>query len=79
MHPSRSLVLALLMCGCAMSRNAAEVLTMCYVIERNGTGMIYDYNKAAAALDMAMEHANDDIMPAGLRLTRLVKAETPEK
>ena len=45
-------------------------LTMCYLIERNGAGLIYDYNKAAAALDMALEYANNNILPSHLRLSR---------
>ena len=45
-------------------------LTMCYLIERNGVGLIYDYNKAAAALDMGLEYANNNILPSHLRLSR---------
>ena len=55
------------------SMNAARTnrqLTVCYLIERNGVGSIYDYNKAAAALDMALEYANNNILPSHLRLSR---------
>ena len=43
-------------------------LTMCYLIERNTSGMIYDYNKAAAALDLAMDYSNNFILPPEIQL-----------
>ncbi|OWA50762.1 Atrial natriuretic peptide receptor 1 [Hypsibius exemplaris] len=43
-------------------------LTMCYFIERNTKGIIYDYNKAAPAMDLATIYANDFILPPGIQL-----------
>ena len=48
-------------------------LTMCYFIERNTRGIIYDYNKAAAALDLAMSYANDVILPPEVQLTSVYR------
>ena len=59
-----------------LPRNSAHVnrssplnLTMCYMIERNTSGIIYDYNKAAAALDLAMDYANNYVLPSHLKLS----------
>ncbi|OWA50764.1 hypothetical protein BV898_15270 [Hypsibius exemplaris] len=44
------------------------VLTMCYFIERNTSGLTYDYDKAQAALDLATTHVNDFILPPEIQI-----------
>ncbi|GAU91895.1 hypothetical protein RvY_04064 [Ramazzottius varieornatus] len=46
---------------------------MCYRLERNGVGMIYDYNEAAATMDMALDYANHNILPSHLRLASVYR------
>jgi hypothetical protein len=55
------------------SINSPTVLTMCYLIERNMPGSIYDYNKAAASLDLAMEYANNYVLPPEIKLTNVYR------
>jgi hypothetical protein len=49
------------------------VLTMCYLIEKDIEGSIYDYNKAAASLDLAMDYANNYVLPPNIRLTSVYR------
>ncbi|GAU91889.1 hypothetical protein RvY_04062-2 [Ramazzottius varieornatus] len=51
-----------------VSTRPSRELTMCYMLERNGVGTIYDYNKAAAAMDMALDYATNNILPSHVRL-----------
>jgi hypothetical protein len=47
---------------------APTVLTMCYLIEKNTMGANYDYNRAAAALDLAKDYANDYVLSDEIKL-----------
>ncbi|XP_055346499.1 atrial natriuretic peptide receptor 1-like [Paramacrobiotus metropolitanus] len=43
-------------------------LTVCSVIESGNDMLVYNYQRAAAAIDLAIEYANEVILPADLRL-----------
>ncbi|OWA50761.1 Atrial natriuretic peptide receptor 1 [Hypsibius exemplaris] len=50
------------------TKPSPTVLTMCYFIERKTTGVIYDYDKAAAAMDLALTYTNDFILPPDIQI-----------
>ncbi|OQV16974.1 Atrial natriuretic peptide receptor 1 [Hypsibius exemplaris] len=43
-------------------------LNVCSVIEKGQNALVYNYLRAAAAIDMAVEYANDAILPDDVRL-----------
>jgi hypothetical protein len=43
-------------------------VTACLLIERGNPRLLYDYDKAAAAIDLAVSYVNDNIFPPDLHL-----------
>ena len=43
-------------------------LNVCSSIEQGNTRLVYDYRRAAAAIEMAVEYSNQVILPAGVKL-----------
>ncbi|XP_055329526.1 atrial natriuretic peptide receptor 1-like [Paramacrobiotus metropolitanus] len=51
-------------------------ITVCTIIEAGSRDSIVDYNRIAAALDIAVQHANKFILPKDLHLVRLHKSSS---
>ncbi|OWA53394.1 hypothetical protein BV898_17825 [Hypsibius exemplaris] len=48
-----------------------EMLLVCLLIETNSEGTLYyDYDKSAAAIDLALEYANNDILPTNMTMIK---------
>ena len=50
-----------------------KVLTICSIIERGSRQLLADYDRLAAAMDLAIQTANRDILPDGVTLTLVYK------
>ncbi|OQV13911.1 hypothetical protein BV898_11906 [Hypsibius exemplaris] len=48
--------------------NNNTTLNMCSVIERGNINLVYNYRRAAAAIDMALEFANEILLPPEIQI-----------
>ncbi|OQV16754.1 hypothetical protein BV898_09112 [Hypsibius exemplaris] len=47
---------------------AVTDVTACLLLERGNPRLLYDYDKAAAGIDLAVEYVNENVLPPSLRL-----------
>ena len=54
-----------------MTGNCQDInmtLNVCSSIEQGNTRLVYDYRRAAAAIEMAVEYSNQVVLPTGIKL-----------
>ncbi|OQV20223.1 Atrial natriuretic peptide receptor 1 [Hypsibius exemplaris] len=53
--------------------DSAITLNVCTLVETGNPAFMIDYNRIGAAIDVAIKHANENILPKNLRISKIYK------